>query len=116
MPCCASNSARCGPTPLIMRTSVLRLIVILECAFDGGEKHPLYIIPTSNILGATAMRPTDGLKWVGYRFAFLSGLYSAAVREWAFSSRVSAPGLTTRTGNKQSRPGHFACRAYFNAF
>src|SRR5216683_5555400 len=29
MPRCASNSARCGPTPLIMRTSVLRFIAIL---------------------------------------------------------------------------------------
>src|SRR6266705_2729224 len=28
MPRCASNSARCGPTPLIMRTSVLRFIAI----------------------------------------------------------------------------------------
>src|SRR5712692_10550382 len=37
MPRSASSSARCGPTPLIMRTSVLRLIAIESGARKAGD-------------------------------------------------------------------------------
>src|SRR6266852_7564053 len=56
MPRCASNSARCGPTPLIMRTSVLRLIAILGCAFAAAESIHFISFPLRTFLDAAVRR------------------------------------------------------------
>src|SRR5882724_9985060 len=56
MPRCASNSARCGPTPLIMRTSVLRLIAILGCAFAAVKSIHFISFPLRTFLDAAAKR------------------------------------------------------------
>src|SRR6266699_3578972 len=93
MPRCARSSARCGPTPLTMRTSVLRFIAIGECDRKAEDAFFLYHscceqAEARTIVGAATKPPTGS----GETCIRASGIY-----------RVSVP-CSKRGGSCDGRP------------
>src|SRR4029077_17579116 len=70
MPRCASSSARCGPTPLIMRTSVLRFIAIGARAGCIGRILFISFPPRTYVGGETC---AAAIRTDRVRFRVLSG-------------------------------------------